>query len=266
MSTREERVLGFADTMRHCQTDPELITAISEARAKTEIIPEDFYPEYDHTPRFETEVTVTQNRSFEAVINLKKEYPEAKTAVLNFANPVEPGGGVKRGAMAQEESLCRSINLYFSLVRPDVLEQYYRVHQGLQGYAFSDRLIYSPGVTVFKSDDTIPVRLEQPFRVDVITCAAPYCGFGLLPDLDGIFERRIKAVLEAAIKREVQNLVLGAWGCGAFCNPPQLVADAFSRVLVAENYRMAFDRVVFSIVKGPARNLAVFEQTFPAQE
>ena len=32
----------------------------------------------------------------------------------------------------------------------------------------------SPGVTVFKSDDVLPVPLAEPFRVDVLTCAVPY--------------------------------------------------------------------------------------------
>ena len=264
MAIFHDLIAAFRDTEAFCMTDPDMRRRTDEMLEGTEVSSRFDYalPSPLPDPGRGT-IRVEGKSSFRAAAELAGL---GRTAVLNFANPVEPGGGVKRGAMAQEEMLCRSSNLYFSLVRPDVLEQYYRVHQGLQGYAFSDRLIYSPGVTVFKSDDTIPVLLEQPFRVDVITCAAPYCGFGLLPDLDGIFGRRIKAVLEAAIKREVRNLVLGAWGCGAFCNPPQLVADAFSRVLVDENYRTAFDQVVFAIKKGPSRNLAVFEQTFPAQQ
>ena len=35
--------------------------------------------------------------------------------VLNLANPVNPGGGVRRGSKAQEEDLCRKSSLLLSL-------------------------------------------------------------------------------------------------------------------------------------------------------
>ena len=35
--------------------------------------------------------------------------------VLNLANPVNPGGGVRKGTKAQEEDLCRKSSLFLSL-------------------------------------------------------------------------------------------------------------------------------------------------------
>jgi uncharacterized protein (TIGR02452 family) len=40
--------------------------------------------------------------------------------------------------------------------------------------------------------------------------------------------------------------VLGAWGCGAYCNPPVAVAELFQDVL--RTHGAAFHRVVFAIV------------------
>ncbi len=40
---------------------------------------------------------------------------EKPILVLNLANPVNPGGGVRNGAKAQEEDLCRKSSLLLSL-------------------------------------------------------------------------------------------------------------------------------------------------------
>jgi len=47
----------------------------------------------------------------------------------------------------------------------------------------------------------------------------------------------------------VDNLILGAFGCGAFNNPPKLVAEIFRKLLIDERYAMYFEKVVFAIKK-----------------
>ena len=113
---------------------------------------------------------VVENTTFQCARELHARFP--KIAVLNFANPYEPGGGVLRGAMAQEECLCRCSDLYNVLAQPYFLKHYYQHHYQNSDHYFSDRLIYSPNIIVLKSDDSIPQILDKPFCADVITCAA----------------------------------------------------------------------------------------------
>lgn len=182
----------------------------------------------------------------------KKYLHYGKVAVLNFANPENPGGGVKNGAMAQEECLCRSSNLLPCLEVKCIADDFYTYHRQQKGHSFSDRLIYTPGVTVFKTDETYPKLLPEHewFTVDVITCAAPYQEKGryVNPEyLLRLFTRRVKNILEAACDNQVDVMILGAFGCGAFRNPPQIVAQAFSQAIFEGNYQKRFKRIVFAI-------------------
>ena len=211
-----------------------------------------------------------------------------KTAVLNFANPLEPGGGVLRGASAQEEYLCRASNLYPCLTSEQA-RQYYDVHKEIRRsnqfnsmFLGTDMVIYSPDVTFFRVDHNyIPDAECQPTQdycdhwrtIDVITCAAPFfSGSGyILPDGDlcHLFCRRIKNILEAAIEHNVQALILGAFGCGAFHNLPTVVARAFQTVLMEERYLHAFKNVVFAVKRSNwfCENIEAFDiafQRFPA--
>ena len=191
-----------------------------------------------------------------------------RLAVLNFANPYEPGGGVTRGAMAQEECLCRVSTLYPALNTPYFLEQYYGFHNDLRNAGedkdllFSDRAIYTPGVAVFKDDACPPEALPEPFETDVITCAAPYnCGTLPAETLSGIFEKRIAQILEIAAGRGVDRLILGAFGCGAFENDPVLVAGAFRKLLMEDGYNRCFREAVFAIKPARVnRNLEAFRR------
>lgn len=59
------------------------------------------------------------------------------------------------------------------------------------------------------------------------------------------------------------NLVLGAFGCGAFANPPDLVGAAFVRVLGSEEFRGAFQIIAFAITESKgsdAGNIDAFQR------
>jgi uncharacterized protein (TIGR02452 family) len=59
---------------------------------------------------------------------------------------------------------------------------------------------------------------------------------------------RVDTVLYAAVKSQRPNLVLGAWGCGAFGNPAAPVAAIFRDRLSSEEFRGCFKTVVFAII------------------
>jgi uncharacterized protein (TIGR02452 family) len=72
---------------------------------------------------------------------------------------------------------------------------------------------------------------------------------------------RIRTVLDAALAHGHTCLVLGAFGCGAFGNPPEDVAAAFARVARSPEFRGSFALLAFAIVDPKATdagNLATF--------
>lgn len=258
-------IASFQDTLARCGQgllEPLTAQAVSSSR----VYPEDFRSSRLYAMQ-DPQIGVVQVTSFAGA---KALVQVGKTAVLNFANPHFPGGGVKNGATAQEECLCRSSNLYPCLAAEQVVEEFYRYHREKTDYFFSDRLIYTRDVTVFKSDEPLPGLLpqEQWFQVDVITCAAPYLAkrkYTNQAALGETFRSRIRNILEAAIDNEVEVLVLGAFGCGAFQNPPQVVAHAFRQVLQEPRYGKAFRKILFAIRANHPQeqeNLRVFTDVF----
>ncbi len=151
-----------------------------------------------------------------------------KILVLNFANPVHPGGGVRRGARAQEEDLCRRSSLLPAL-ESLVARPHSDYNNGLSGYMGSDAMILTPEVEVIKDEHY--GLLDKPFTVAVLTCAAPMVSHGMgtltRAQYEELFYHRIMMVFHIAIYYGYTHLVLGAWGCGAFGNDANLVSDLF---------------------------------------
>lgn len=165
----------------------------------------------------------------------KNESPR-KLLVLDFADPVHPGGGVRKGALAQEEELCRRTSLLLSL-ESKAAHRYYEYNRKLDTNMGSDGIIILPNVEIFKGLDG--KTLEESTVISVITCAAPMVrnGFEGMTESEyrQLMYHRIEGIFLCASYFGYKNLLLGAFGCGAFGNDANLVSDIFYRVINEAN-------------------------------
>ncbi|MGW5864936.1 TIGR02452 family protein [Streptomyces sp. NPDC055239] len=214
-----------------------------------------------------TVVEVSGESSLEAAHRLTAAATDP-VAVLNFSSARNPGGGYLNGAQAQEEALCRASALY-TCVRS--AREFYDHHRAHRDPFYSDRVIHSPAVPVFRDDKGR--LLDEAYEVGFLTSAAPNAGVVLrqTPEraerLPAALAGRAERVLETAAACGYRRLVLGAWGCGVFQNDPAQVAGAF-RTLLDEGGRFHghFEHIVFGVLDRTrgAVTRAAFEEAFGA--
>jgi len=125
-------------------------------------------------------------------------------------------------------------------------DQMYAVPRQRQALDAGDWLVHSPAVPVFRDDGGAP--LDEPWRLTLLTCAAPYAPYFGQPRSHELLDERIHRVLQLAAARGHTSLVLGAWGCGAFQNDPAVASDLFPRHL--EGFAGHFREVVFAVTAG----------------
>ncbi|MCD8286941.1 MAG: TIGR02452 family protein [Clostridia bacterium] len=174
-------------------------------------------------------LTLTWKR-YEACLTEGDKAP--KILVQNMASAVHPGGGVRNGATAQEEDLCRKTSLLLSL-ESDAAREFYDYNRSINSKLGSDSVIISPCVEVLK--DAGCSLLTEPYPIGVITCAAPNIRNGLegktQTQYKDILLKRIMTILTCAAVNGYRHLILGAFGCGVFANDARLVSDTFMYAL-----------------------------------
>ena len=266
--SRFENVAVFEDTERACKSVPRLKESIARSLASMQFIAEkDAVADGSKVFRFDTEckIVVSRKRSFEAARSYVGKGD--RVCVLNFASSSNPGGGVVNGAGAQEECLCRTSTLFFTLDTDENWRRFYNPHRRAKSPLHNDDILYAEGITVFKSDTAVPETLPESdwYEVDVMSCAAPNLrerpsnrynpGDGetrlILDDaqLRELHERRDARIFDVAVQKQVDVLVLGAFGCGAFCNNPAVVADVM--LSLARKYARAFKVIEFAVYCPP---------------
>jgi len=179
--------------------------------------------------------------------------------VLNMASRQNPGGGVLSGAGAQEENLFRRTNLFMSLYQFTHYANEYGIKKSKYNYPINRDTggIYSGNITVFRASEKNGYRLlNHPFKLSFVTVPAIN-----RPELvkkndqyylsDSMIEptkEKIRTILRISGKYKHNCLVLGAFGCGAYANPPNHIAKLFKEVLIETEFLGFFKLVVFAII------------------
>lgn len=221
------------------------------------------------------QIVVSKKRTLQAALAYKNE----KVCVHNFASATNPGGGVLKGSGAQEECLCRCSTLYFNLSCNDMFDKFYTPHRKEKNPIHNDDCIYTPDVVVFKTDTNSPKNMQEKdwYKVNVITCAAPNLRpnpTNMMNESDGdkqvelsddkLYElhvSRLRRILDVALLNNNDVIVLGAFGCGAFRNNPNVVAMAARDVI--KDYLYSFKAIEFAVYCLPRdnSNYKIFEKT-----
>lgn len=160
---------------------------------------------------------------------------KGKTCIINMASYKRPGGGVKRGAHAQEECLFRCSNLIETIP-----ESFYplKLNEG----------IYTKYALFIKNSNYVIIK---PVKLDVVTVAAINLnskkeGFENTKEYKTLMKTKMKLMLSLASENDCDNLILGAWGCGVFHNNPKTVAKMFKEVI--DNNYFNIKNIVFAII------------------
>lgn len=217
--------------------------------------------------RYGPKIIVNPYSTLKAAEQLTMRQRRDKVACLNFASARNPGGGFLGGSQAQEESLARSSSLYPSQLQMTEMYDYNRKQKSC---LYSDYMIYSPQVTIFREDGG-SLR-EQTYQVSIIT--APAVNAGVVRErepehvaqIGEVMLERIRYILAVAAEQGDEYLVLGAFGCGVFRHDPYEVATWFRQVLLEEKYALLFKQIIFAVYDRSKDQhvIQAFEKVFKA--
>lgn len=271
MNRRENNIRIFENTRMLCGTHPTLKASIEHSQIMQTMISEKQKLDISDLSHYDepANIVVSQKRTYEAAYTYTRL--GLRTVVLNFASASNPGGGVVNGSSAQEESLCRCSTLYFCLNTQEMWDRFYTPHRKERNPLHNDDCIYTPGVTVFKSDTDEPKPLPERawYKVDVLSCAAP--NLRLQPsnrmnlgdgdrrieisdeELKALHFKRLYRILSIAAANNDQAIILGAFGCGAFMNSPEIVATAAKETI--RLFSHAFKTIEFAVYCRPGDDM-----------
>lgn len=229
---------------------------------------------------FVTDIQVANQDCLAYAKSLLEQDSADDLCVLNMASAKNPGGGVYGGAGAQEEYLFRCSDYYrflFQYADPasfDCEKVYGIPHNLHHSYPLKRNFggVYSHGVTIFRDTEANGYALlETPWKVNFVAVAANNIrrymnGRTTIPDkfIPSTLSL-IRTILRIAYNNGQRRLVLGAFGCGAFANPPGHMAQLFKQVFEEPEFQGLFREIHFAIIEdhnSHGRNVNAFKEVF----
>lgn len=220
---------------------------VNKAVEGTELIGEFKDSETSNASSNKLKPVIVNNTTINTIIELRNSGVSGNIVALNFASARNPGGGFETGANAQEESIVRASALYQCLIK---CSEFYEFHRKQGSPLYSDKMIYSPDVPIFRDDSG--KFLNKPVLCSFITSPAVNAnvarGRGISESIiSETMNIRIKNILKLALSKNPSAIVLGAFGCGVFGNNPKEVSRMFASQL-KENMKSISDmKIIFAI-------------------
>jgi uncharacterized protein (TIGR02452 family) len=200
-------------------------------------------------------IRVIDGDTIDVALAIQQQTPNSTSSVcvLNMANARHAGGGFMHGAVAQEEALCYRSSLYFTLKH-----RYYPIPE--EGAIFSPRVLVIRD-SMSNGHDLMDLRIPANLPVISVVSAAALCQPRVKKDGNGamvyasardrdMMRKKMRAILRACMVNGCRRIVLGAFGCGAFANPPAEVAELWKEILAESEFGGWWEAVVFAVLDG----------------
>lgn len=251
---------GTFDACKNCSYTLEDFTKVKldgtkliNASKNTKLYPGKYKFEKKDNKFEKTEIFVVEGDCLECGLFFKNNF-KTNPIVLNMASDKTPGGGYRGGSGAQEENLHRRTNLYMCLEDPDKINKDRKWKWPLEKVCG----IYTPDVTVFRaSEDKGYKFLEVPEEISILTVAAvrrpktklDYQSKEVYIEKEDaeLSKNKMRIMFNIALENGHTCLILSAFGCGAFRNPPKHIAQLFKQVM--NEFKGCFEYVVFAIIE-----------------
>lgn len=155
-------------------------------------------------------------------------YQISNPLILIFADDLYPGGCIESGNGMQEETLFRRTALFRYMTK-----NFYPLKQ--------NEALYCSNVPVIRlSESRNNQEITQMYYSFVASSCLKYPNKPMTINEIEQLKMKIELIFKIATKHGHTNIILGAWGCGAYDCEPKEIAKIFKEMCSQYNFRCYF--------------------------